>query len=498
MAEPDKDTITTLLKVLDGTNAKLGKLAESALVTDGELIRYWPSVDPEIQTPAVQFLERYTDVVNYDTAASSVQDPKLFRGSRDGLWRNARVELALDRQESPFVQQTLREGFATMLYDDEARVVDDKRYKSSSKIIVLRWANIDPADASTILDDFNTRNLAAAAADPDAANRGGVGELTIKGNTYGSGYEIGLADLRWADDGSGIIDVVLVDTGASLEHTLLVEGSRTITLYYGYDITVAGISTFIANHSLSGVEQHVSKSFQLLRRKEATGLFDLMGVKVEYHDQIDNQYQYALGESTATVRHTRADSELAAPGAGDVTEGKTLIRTNRISGENSIHTTETTRLALLLDTDWVTVPSGGSTKYYRTVRHSTLAFLISTLGGLAATQIATVSASWNLDKSLNFTITTFQQGLTATQWEAGMAVDIKYDNDVYAKYIINEKLTSNDIVARNWVHWAGNVAEGGAARPDGYYLAGWHGPYRTDVTHLGHGKWLAVVVWGKP
>jgi|GEM_PF-6812463 len=490
MASTDASDEVALRELLRGEHAKIGQLSELALLNDGELSCVWPQIGVDLHLSAVSFLRKYTDAGNYPTVVSKVVDPVIERVVREGVWRNANVDITTDRDKAAYVTRTLRRGFADKLYDDEVRVVTDAGYKDAENIVRLRWQNLDPKNAAEMRDHLLDRDFSDAALPPEDSARGGIGALTIKDNEYGAGYEVGYADLTWAPDGSGVIDLVIVDVGADKTVTFEIDESRTATLYYGYNLPPDGLSTFLANHGIDTYVQHQENSFRVLRRKDETGTFDVMGSKIVYADQTFFRYERALGEESATEIHTRAAAALVVPIDADIGEGITLARTNTRLPEGDYYTEEQTRTVREMDTGWLTVPAVGQDKYYRTVKHSTLATLAGMLAGLSANYQVTLSASWNNDKSLNFTITRVLEGTSATQWKAGIAVDIAYENAVWKYYKVTELLTSNDLTARDFVQTP-------AAIGGGYTPVGWHGPYRTGIKALGFGKWMATVVYGK-
>jgi hypothetical protein len=248
---------------------------QKSLLNDGEIRRYWPDVDPDKFALAVEWLRQ----------REYVDNPTVDGVSYDGTWRTASIEVRHDEDDSPRVVEILREGYALLLFDDECRCVSNKEFKDFEEVAVLQWKNLDPNKARVLRELILDRDFSAPASPADVEARAGTGALTVRGDEYGSGYEVATSELTWDEDGSGILTLILVKTNnEDLEFTVGLSCKRTMRIFYAYGLAKADLADWKQSRNLHQNETGKTKDFRVLRRNSDTGTFDVFGSETTYEE----------------------------------------------------------------------------------------------------------------------------------------------------------------------------------------------------------------------
>jgi hypothetical protein len=295
---------TTLTELLADDRSKGFQGDHKVLLHDGEIHRYWPELDPDYYAKAVEFLE----------LTESYTDPVVDGTTYAGVWRSAFVLNRFDRDDTPRIVQVLREGYASELWDAEARLVSDEEHKDLEELTHIRWVNLDPNTARVMREHLMDRDFTAASSDPTGGARGGVGSLVMRGDTYGAGFELAVAKLSWSmDDGSAVMDLILINTNSQeLMFTIGLSCARTMTLYYAYNQPKGSLVSWMTGHGLNTNEAGKDKDYRVLRRNSELGTFDVMGSVTEFEKRtLEQHVAVASYGQTTWASGTSDDDEIA-------------------------------------------------------------------------------------------------------------------------------------------------------------------------------------------
>jgi hypothetical protein len=193
-----------------------------------ELTRYW-KVDNHLHERVLAFLDLYADAEHFNAAAPATEchaitNPAASQGvSVTGLYRVARNYT--DPNEPGKVFQLLRKGWITSLVAtttvdfSEARVAAGEGGSlvtapagagagtSRRRVLKVSWTGVAATSAHTIVE-----SLLGLASSGTPWN-----SVTIRGESYGSGWIRLNAAHRPADDGSAVVEVILAQPEACFE-----------------------------------------------------------------------------------------------------------------------------------------------------------------------------------------------------------------------------------------------------------------------------------------
>ena len=203
-----------------------------------------------------------------------------------------------------------------------------------------------------------------------------------------------------------------------------------------------------------------------------------------------------MGSGIVSERDTHIVGEPVALNIGNVSENIMKTQRTRATGFGTFEVTTSIEESVRQDTLWLEMPGSRGTVLMKHVKHGLLSELVAELA-LITVNATSLSVSWNRDGSLNYTIVQNWRETDGTAWQSGIPLNFDYVHKQWDHYYIRETMTASENQAAAWVNEAAAEGPGGAPKPAGTALVGFHGPHRTGVVPLGQGRWLATVVWGK-
>lgn len=158
-----------------------------------ELRRFMEKASQDIELQAdSDFLHTYVSAANA-TAQAYVTDPMVNQQKFSGRWRLASVSYNRDRKGW---LEVLRKGFADALDWTEAILAGGQRLQESESYALVTFRNLNPRKVQDMLDGLYS-------------GTGTIDNAVVEGHTYAGTWNVIWAKPREADDGSGIIDVLI-------------------------------------------------------------------------------------------------------------------------------------------------------------------------------------------------------------------------------------------------------------------------------------------------